>query len=118
MIRRPPRSTLFPYTTLFRSRAWRPILYEENARISYREIKSRNTMAKDAQKNPIQVIERMTRLLEVLASHPEPLGLKQISQYTQLHPSTAHRILSPMSADRLVDRADPGSYRLCLPPLH
>src|SRR3712207_8982659 len=24
MIRRPPRSTLFPYTTLFRSWAWRP----------------------------------------------------------------------------------------------
>src|SRR5256885_4742785 len=24
MIRRPPRSTLFPYTTLFRSRAWDP----------------------------------------------------------------------------------------------
>src|SRR4051795_13782289 len=24
MIRRPPRSTLFPYTTLFRSRSWRP----------------------------------------------------------------------------------------------
>src|SRR5260370_25664143 len=28
MIRRPPRSTLFPYTTLFRSRpAWEPLLY-------------------------------------------------------------------------------------------
>src|SRR3712207_7353874 len=26
MIRRPPRSTLFPYTTLFRSRAHRPAL--------------------------------------------------------------------------------------------
>src|SRR3712207_7980179 len=26
MIRRPPRSTLFPYTTLFRSRADRPVL--------------------------------------------------------------------------------------------
>src|SRR5438552_14854656 len=25
MIRRPPRSTLFPYTTLFRSRAWKRI---------------------------------------------------------------------------------------------
>src|SRR3712207_7003799 len=25
MIRRPPRSTLFPYTTLFRSRRWRPV---------------------------------------------------------------------------------------------
>src|SRR5256885_11455778 len=25
MIRRPPRSTLFPYTTLFRSRWWMPV---------------------------------------------------------------------------------------------
>src|SRR2546430_12378546 len=25
MIRRPPRSTLFPYTTLFRSTQWRPL---------------------------------------------------------------------------------------------
>jgi DNA-binding IclR family transcriptional regulator len=64
------------------------------------------------QKSPIQVIERMTRLLEVLAQHPEPLGLKQIAQYTGLHPSTAHRILAAMSADRMVDRVEPGSYRL------
>src|SRR3954462_12861943 len=68
--------------------------------------------ANEEQKNPIQVIERMTRLLEVLAQHPEPLGLKQISQYTRLHPSTAHRILSAMSTDRIVDRVEPGSYRL------
>src|SRR3712207_7217872 len=27
MIRRPPRSTLFPYTTLFRSRTWRARRY-------------------------------------------------------------------------------------------
>jgi DNA-binding IclR family transcriptional regulator len=71
----------------------------------------RNRM-KDQQKNPIQVIERMMKLLEVLAQHPEPLGLKQIAQYTGLHPSTAHRILSSMSADRMVDRVEPGSYRL------
>ena len=68
--------------------------------------------AKEEQKNPIQVIERMTRLLEVLAQHPEPLGLKQIAQSAALHPSTAHRILSAMAAGRLVDRAEPGSYRL------
>src|SRR5437763_2076324 len=68
--------------------------------------------ARDEQKNPIQVIERMMRLLDVLAQHPEPLGLKQISQYTGLHPSTAHRILAAMSGDRLVDRVEPGSYRL------
>jgi DNA-binding IclR family transcriptional regulator len=68
--------------------------------------------ANDEHKSPIQVIDRMMRLLEVLAQHPEPLGLKQISQYTGLHPSTAHRILSSMSADRMVDRVEPGSYRL------
>jgi DNA-binding IclR family transcriptional regulator len=67
---------------------------------------------KEEQKNPIQVVERMMRLLEVLEKHPEPLGLKQISQYTGLHPSTAHRILAAMSGDRLVDRVEPGSYRL------
>ena len=72
------------------------------------------TMAspKEEQKNPIQVIERMTRLLEVLADHPEPLGLKRIAQLTGLHPSTAHRILAAMSSGRLVDRIEPGSYRL------
>src|SRR2546427_5125110 len=30
MIRRPPRSTLFPYTTLFRSQAWAPRAYAVN----------------------------------------------------------------------------------------
>src|SRR5436309_8873940 len=40
MIRRPPRSTLFPYTTLFRS--WQ-LLYElqQNARLSYSELGQR-----------------------------------------------------------------------------
>src|SRR2546425_3267312 len=32
MIRRPPRSTLFPYTTLFRSRRWRPRKKRDGAR--------------------------------------------------------------------------------------
>jgi DNA-binding IclR family transcriptional regulator len=68
--------------------------------------------AKNDQKNPIQVIARMLKLLDVLAAHPEPLGLKQVAQYTGLHPSTAHRILSAMASDRLVDRIEPGSYRL------
>ncbi|MDA1117344.1 MAG: IclR family transcriptional regulator [Proteobacteria bacterium] len=68
--------------------------------------------AKDEIKGPVQVIDRMMKLLNVLASHPEPLGLKQVAQYTGLHPSTAHRILSAMGGGRLVDRVDPGSYRL------
>jgi DNA-binding IclR family transcriptional regulator len=68
--------------------------------------------AKDEPKSPIQVIQRMMKLLDTLEQHPEPLGLKQIAQYTGLHPSTAHRILAAMAADRLVDRVEPGSYRL------
>src|SRR5947207_8234310 len=68
--------------------------------------------SRDEAKNPIQVIERMMKLLDILSQHPEPLGLKQIAQYTGLHPSTAHRILASMSADRIVDRVEPGSYRL------
>jgi len=66
----------------------------------------------DDQKSPIQVIERMLKLLEVLSEHPEPIGLKQIAQITRLHPSTAHRILAAMASDRLVDRVEPASYRL------
>jgi len=54
----------------------------------------------------------MMKLLEVLAQHPEPIGLKQISQLTGLHPSTAHRILASLGADRIVDRVEPGAYRL------
>src|SRR2546429_2853032 len=40
MIRRPPRSTLFPYTTLFRSRAQRlsPAANQRGARAIYRAV--------------------------------------------------------------------------------
>ena len=53
----------------------------------------------------------MMNLLAVLAQRPEPIGPKQISQLTGLQPSTAHRILSTMTADRIVDRVEPGAYR-------
>jgi DNA-binding IclR family transcriptional regulator len=82
------------------------------AHFTMRKMAMTRAIGKESAKNPIQVIERMMRLLDVLSQHPEPLGLKQIAQYTGLHPSTAHRILSSMSADRIVDRVEPGSYRL------
>ncbi len=63
-------------------------------------------------KNPIQVIERMMKLLEVLAEHSDPVPLKLIAQETQLHPSTAHRILGSMAQAGFVQRSDGGSYRL------
>jgi DNA-binding IclR family transcriptional regulator len=38
--------------------------------------------------------------------------LKEISEKTGLHPSTAHRILNDLTIGRFVDRPEPGSYRL------
>ena len=69
-------------------------------------------MAQSESKNSIQVIERMTRLLDALAGSPAPASLKHLAQSAALHPSTAHRILSAMVNDRMVERAEQGSYRL------
>ena len=60
----------------------------------------------------IQVIERMFDLLDVLASREEAISLKEISDKTGLHPSTAHRILNDLATGRFVDRPQTGSYRL------
>ena len=60
----------------------------------------------------IQVLERMFSLLDVLASHEQPVSLKEISERTGLHPSTAHRILNDLTIGRMVDRPEAGSYRL------
>jgi DNA-binding IclR family transcriptional regulator len=65
-----------------------------------------------AAKSSIQVIERMMSLLGALSRHATPVNLKQLATETRLHPSTAHRILSVMVDSRLVDRIEPGTYRL------
>jgi DNA-binding IclR family transcriptional regulator len=69
-------------------------------------------MPQTESKNSIQVIERMMTLLDELAQHPEPVALKKLAQATKLHPSTAHRILTAMVNDRMVERVDQGNYRL------
>ncbi|WP_210545440.1 IclR family transcriptional regulator [Rhodoferax sp. PAMC 29310] len=60
----------------------------------------------------VQVIERMFTLMDVLASREEAISLKEISEKTGLHPSTAHRILNDLATGRFVDRPHPGTYRL------
>ena len=75
-------------------------------------LSGRPAVATSKSKNSIQVIERMTHLLDALAGHPEAVTLKQLAQATSLHPSTAHRILTALVHDRLVERIDQGTYRL------
>ncbi|MEY3295297.1 MAG: hypothetical protein RLZZ451_1345 [Pseudomonadota bacterium] len=60
----------------------------------------------------IQVLERAFSLLDLLAASDEPLTLKQISERSGLHPSTAHRILNDLTIGRFVERPQAGSYRL------
>lgn len=67
----------------------------------------------DAPAKPsVQVLERMFVLIDVLASREEAVSLKEISEKTGLHPSTAHRILNDLAVGRFVDRPESGSYRL------
>jgi DNA-binding IclR family transcriptional regulator len=66
----------------------------------------------DDQAPTIQVLERMFALLDLLASHPDPVSLKEISVSTGLHPSTAHRILNDLTIGRYVERPQAGNYRL------
>ncbi|MBC7720220.1 MAG: IclR family transcriptional regulator [Chitinophagaceae bacterium] len=60
----------------------------------------------------VQVIERIFNLLEILANRQEAMSLKEISEKSGLHPSTAHRILNDLAIGRFVDRPVAGNYRL------
>jgi DNA-binding IclR family transcriptional regulator len=57
----------------------------------------------------IQVLERAFALLDLLAGADEALSLKQISERSGLHPSTAHRILNDLTIGRYVERPQAGN---------
>jgi IclR family transcriptional regulator, carbohydrate utilization repressor len=63
-------------------------------------------------RHSIQVIERMMRLMDALAGSSEPVALRHLAAATRLHPSTTHRILNVMVAERVAERVEPGCYRL------
>ena len=60
----------------------------------------------------VQVIERMMTLIDALAAERDPVSLKHLAAVSDLHPSTAHRILNDMVLARFVDRVEPGRYQL------
>ena len=76
----------------------------------YRALEHRMTTAKAT--SSIQVIARLSRLLDVLAAHDEPVSLKILAGATGLHPSTAFRILASLVEYGLVERSANGHYRL------
>jgi len=62
--------------------------------------------------NSIQVIERLAKLLDVIAAHDEAVSLKILSAETGLHPSTAFRILASLAEQGFVERTSRGNYQL------
>lgn len=74
-------------------------------------------MAKTATSS-IQVIDRVTALLEAITAHSEPATLKFLSAETRLHPSTAFRILNALASHGLVERTSAGRYALGVKLLH
>lgn len=60
----------------------------------------------------IQVIDRAAQLLDAIARYSKPVKLKVLSADTNLHPSTAHRILHSLIDNRFVDRDANGEYQL------
>ena len=60
----------------------------------------------------IQVIDRAARLLDAIAANKTPVSLKHLAAKTDLHPSTAFRILASLLQHGFVERDDAGHYRL------
>mgnify|MGYP001816684472 CR=1 FL=1 len=67
-----------------------------------------------AEKNPspIQVIDRVSHLLDAIAGYDEPVSLKQLSADSGLHPSTAFRILASLHHHDFIERDNNGHYQL------
>lgn len=59
----------------------------------------------------IQVIDRAVLILDTIYRYPESATLKIVSADTNLSPSTAHRILSSLIQNQLVERDSSGHYR-------
>lgn len=66
----------------------------------------------------IQVVERISRLLDAVASNGERSNLKILAADTGLHPSTAFRILQSLANFGFVERDGEGNYRLGRKVLH
>ena len=63
-------------------------------------------------KSGIQVIDRMSALLDAVARYPDPVSLKILAAETGLHSSTAFRILDAMTVNGYIERDGAGKYRL------
>ena len=63
---------------------------------------------------PIQVVEPMMTILNLIAQNREPMSLHMIAQAANLHPSTVHRLLWNLADYGYLTRNSNGSWKLGL----
>lgn len=64
---------------------------------------------------PVQSIDRVLDIIEILSENPNGLTLTDLASLSQLHTSTAHRLLSALSTrGYAVKNPDTGRYKLTL----
>lgn len=64
---------------------------------------------------PVQSIDRMLDLIELLAQRPTGVSLSELAELSGLHASTTHRLLGALSSRGYVSKnPDTGKYRLTL----
>ena len=62
----------------------------------------------------MQSVERALVILETLAMYPQGIGVGEISEKTQLHKSTAHRLLATLVSKGYVRQNQHNNYKLTL----
>src|SRR2546429_9980818 len=97
MIRRPPRSTLFPYTTLFRSNAPAAI-----ARLD--PVHDPREIFADGQISPGQFFQRAQALLSVI-NRAEQIGAQQLGQLPRIDSNVSAPFLQQGVPVRAADKA-------------
>src|ERR1035441_7163309 len=108
MVRRPPRSTLFPYTTLFRSR--RAPFHREQARTTASETLLREQFPRDRKSTRLNSSHLgISYAVFCLKSVPMVPGIKVLSKGG---PSSSNRILSWLTKFLFLTTGAPRSFTL------
>src|SRR5437867_11371092 len=66
--------------------------------------------ARESKSAPVGVVGKVLRILEALDASPTGLQLREISQQTSLHKSTAYRFVAHLESEGYLFRDDTGAY--------
>src|SRR5258706_7346363 len=99
MIRRPPRSTLFPYTTLFRSRFWRAESQIPAALPRFR-LRVLNEQAKSRSEEHTSELQSLTNLVCRLLLEKKNKDIESCSKFSRSQRSSESVTRSSLGRDR------------------